>query len=95
MGGVLKNFKERGKGVKLICVVFNWVWCEVFCVIFIDEVDSIGRWWFGMSFNILGWRDIVEIIDEDDIFLVLLDDLWGFFLESYNMDIEEFDDKLR
>ena len=94
-GGVLKNFKERGKGAKSIRAVFSRARREAPCVVFIDEVDSIGRRRPGMSLNTLGWRDTVEIIGEDDTPPASLDDLRDFFPESYNMDIEELDDKLR
>lgn len=93
-GGVLKDFKQRGKGAKSIRALFNRARRIAPCVVFIDEVDSIGARRQGMSLNTQGWRDTVEKLTDLEQAPASLDDLRNFFPESEYMDIDELDAKL-
>ena len=94
-GGVLKNFKQRGKGAKSIRAIFHRARRESPCIVFIDEVDSIGARRPGISLNTQGWKDTVEKLTNIERLTTSLDDLKSFFPESEYMDIDELDAKLR
>ena len=94
-GGVLKNYRRRGGGGRAIIKIFNRARYIAPCIVFIDELDGIGR--SREDTRYMNWLtmdiDLIKIAYEPEPGLLAnLDDLENFLPKSVFVDVlkEEF-----
>ena len=94
-GGVLKDFRQRGKGARSIQNLFRRARQVAPCVVFIDEVDGVGVRRESLSLSPMGEDDTVEILNDLGPNPPSFEDLKTFHPKTQLKDLLEEEAKLQ